>query len=243
MDTASKIINDLMSRKGFRKKQEAAEYFGVTPQALSIWITKGQIPPKHLLKLKSEKEKTFAKIHEKPSGVSESSEEMQTVINYLINENQNLKTEIKNLFLEIKTLKTPGKNDQVSGKWDNVVENLEEDTLFMSGRISDGVITDVNGSWIDILGYETSQLVGLRYDRKDLLHSDELSRTKKIQELLKASETINEIRYSTIQRWKHGNTGDYLLLSLVAYVNMDDDRIDVVAKPIDNFFNDEGLLN
>ena len=56
METASKIINDLMSRKGFRKKQEAAEYFGVSPQALSIWIAKGLIPPKHLLKLKTENE-------------------------------------------------------------------------------------------------------------------------------------------------------------------------------------------
>ena len=243
METASKIINDLMSRKGFRKKQEAAEYFGVSPQALSIWITKGQIPPKHLLKLKIENEAPTQPQRLPVAGVLNETEEKQTVINYLMNENHNLKQQIKKLNLEIETLKTPGKNDDVIGKWDYVVENLEEDTLFMSGRISDGVITDVNGKWDEILGYEGSQLLGLKYDRKDLMHHDELARTKNIQKLLKASQTIKEIRYSTIQRWKHGITGKYVVLSMVAYVNMDEDRIDVVAKSIENFFYEEGLLN
>ena len=145
METASKIINDLMSKKGFRKKQEAAEYFGVSPQALSIWITKGQIPPKHLLKLKIENEAPTQPQRQPVAGVSNETEEKQTVINYLMNENHNLKQQVKQLNLEIEILKTPGKNDDVIGKWDYVVENLEEDTLFMSGRISDGVITDVNG--------------------------------------------------------------------------------------------------
>ena len=160
-----------------------------------------------------------------------------------MNENHNLKQQIKKLNLEIETLKSPGKNDDVIGKWDNVVENLEEDTLFMSGRISDGVITDVNGKWDEILGYEGSQLLGLKYDRKDLMHHDELARTKNIQKLLKASQTLKEVRYSTIQRWKHGITGKYVVLSMVAYVNMDEDRIDVVAKSIEDFFYKEGLLN
>ena len=243
METASKIINNLMSRKGFRKKQEAAEYFGVSPQALSIWITKGQIPPKHLLKLKTENEAPTQPQRQPVTGVSNETEEKQTVINYLMNESHNLKQQIKKLNLEIEILKTPGKNDDVIGKWDNVVENLEEDTLFMSGRISDGVITDVNGKWGEILGYEGSQLLGLKYDRKDLMHHDELERTKNIQKLLKASQTLKEVRYSTIQRWKHVITGKYVVLSMVAYVNMDEDRIDVVAKAIENFFNEEGLLN
>ena len=243
MDTAAKIINDLMDLKGFRKKQDVAKYFGVSPQALSIWIAKGEIPPKHLLKLQSEKKQIKATTPIPVSTTSDASEELKTVIDYLIDQNHNLKNEIEGLNIEIKKLKTPGKNDDVIGKWDNVVENLEEDTLFMSGRISDGVITDVNGNWDGILGYNSSHLLGRRYDRKDLMHGDELSRTKKIQELLKASQTIKEIRYSTIQRWKHGNTGEYNLLSLVAYVNMDEDRIDVIAKPIDNLFSDGYLLN
>ena len=75
------------------------------------------------------------------------------------------------------------------------------------------------------------------------MHHEELARTKNIQELLKASQTLKEIRYSTIQRWKHGHTGEYVVLSMVAYVNMDEDRIDVVAKPIEDFFYEEGLLN
>ena len=126
METASKIINDLMSRKGFRKKQEAAEYFGVSPQALSIWIAKGLIPPKHLLKLKTENEAPTQPQQQPVAGVSNEIEEKQTVINYLMNENHNLKQQVKKLNLEIETLKTPGKNDDVIGKWDNVVENLEE---------------------------------------------------------------------------------------------------------------------
>ena len=51
MKKAIDIINDIMSKNGFRQKREVAKYFGVTPQALSIWIAKNQIPPKHLLKL------------------------------------------------------------------------------------------------------------------------------------------------------------------------------------------------
>ena len=243
MDTAAKIINDLMSLKGFRKKQEAAEYFGVSPQALSIWIAKGKIPPKHLLKLKTEKETPATPKKSVDTDGSNSQKEMQAVINYLMNENHNLKQQKKQLSLEIGSLKTHGKNDDVIGKWDNVVENLEEDTLFMSGRVSDGVITDVDGNWHDILGYEGSQLLGLKYDKKGLMHNEELVRTKNIQELLKASQTIKEIRYSTIQRWKHGITEKYVVLSMVAYVNLDEDRIDVIAKPIENYFYEEGIPN
>ena len=43
-----------MMENGLRHKYQVAEYFGVTPQALSIWIAKNQIPPKHLLKLSLE---------------------------------------------------------------------------------------------------------------------------------------------------------------------------------------------
>ena len=55
MEKASDIINELMSRKEFRRKRDVADFFGVSPQALSIWIAKGVIPPKHLLKLSIEK--------------------------------------------------------------------------------------------------------------------------------------------------------------------------------------------
>ena len=54
MEKASDIINELMSRKEFRRKRDVADFFGVSPQALSIWIAKGVIPPKHLLKLSKE---------------------------------------------------------------------------------------------------------------------------------------------------------------------------------------------
>ena len=54
MEKASEIINNLMSQKDFTRKRDVAEFFGVSPQALSLWIAKGTIPPKHLLKLSKE---------------------------------------------------------------------------------------------------------------------------------------------------------------------------------------------
>ena len=54
MENALDIINEVMDKHRFRHKRDVAEYFGVTPQALSIWIAKNQIPPKHLLKLSQE---------------------------------------------------------------------------------------------------------------------------------------------------------------------------------------------
>ena len=115
METAAKIINNLMYRKGFRKKQEAAQYFGVSPQALSIWIAKGEIPPKHLLKLKTEKEAPTKPQHQADAVVPKSTKEMQAVINYLMNENHNLKHQIKELSLEIDILK--GDPGIYSARW------------------------------------------------------------------------------------------------------------------------------
>ena len=54
MESALEIINKIMDKHRFRHKRDVAQYFGVTPQALSIWIAKNQIPPKHLLKLSRE---------------------------------------------------------------------------------------------------------------------------------------------------------------------------------------------
>ena len=51
MENVKEIINNLMINKGLRRKRDVAAFFGVSPQALSFWISKGEIPPKHLLKL------------------------------------------------------------------------------------------------------------------------------------------------------------------------------------------------
>ena len=51
MESARDTINNIMNERGFRHKHQVADYFGVSPQALSIWIAKNQIPPKHLLKI------------------------------------------------------------------------------------------------------------------------------------------------------------------------------------------------
>ena len=85
MEKASDIINKLMSRKEFRRKRDVADFFGVSPQALSIWIAKGAIPPKHLLKLSKENlvnEKSEDSPLQRKSMPSES--ESKTVIDYLM---------------------------------------------------------------------------------------------------------------------------------------------------------------
>ena len=83
MENALDIINDVMDKHRFRHKRDVAEYFGVTPQALSIWIAKNQIPPKHLLKL-SQENKTEVPVSISRSDMLEkasSPEELQSVIN------------------------------------------------------------------------------------------------------------------------------------------------------------------
>ena len=52
-----KIILDIMRHFGFNRNYQVAEYFKVTPQTLSGWIKNGEIPPKHLIKYKTEIQK------------------------------------------------------------------------------------------------------------------------------------------------------------------------------------------
>ena len=94
MDKASEIINKLMHQKAFTRKRDVAEFFGVSPQALSIWIAKGKIPPKHLLKLSKENiimERSNAT--PAPTGTHSEQDESKTVIDYLMRENVALKQE------------------------------------------------------------------------------------------------------------------------------------------------------
>ena len=106
MENALDIINDVMDKHRFRHKRDVAEYFGVTPQALSIWIAKNQIPPKHLLKL-SQENKTEVPVSISRSDMLEkasSPEELQSVINYLMRENISLKDELRGLKEKTKNL-------------------------------------------------------------------------------------------------------------------------------------------
>ena len=90
MNKTSDIIEELMEKKGLRRKRDVAEFFGVTPQALSTWIARGEIPPKHLLKIlvmedrMNNPEPTSSQSLVAP----QSSEEMKTVIDYFMRENQ-----------------------------------------------------------------------------------------------------------------------------------------------------------
>ena len=230
MENALDIINDVMDRHRFRHKRDVAEYFGVTPQALSIWIAKNQIPPKHLLKL-SQENKVEVPVSINNSGTLEKSsspEELQSVINYLMRENIALKDELRGL-------KEKTKNKSIKKHQGGVFDKLTTDTLYISGRMSDGIITDLDGKWESVMGYKPSELKGTRYDGESLIHPEDLKSVKKIEQNLKESKIISLSRYCTIQRWKHGKTGDYVMLSMVWDVNVEEDIGLVVCKPIDGF--------
>ena len=238
MENVKEIINNLMINQGLRRKRDVAAFFGVSPQALSFWIAKNQIPPKHLLKLSQQNiminTSQSSSIFSAPE--SHPTEDSKTVIDYLMRENVSLKRELESIKAEIVELKTPSPKD-------NLLDKIVADSLLICGRVTDGIITEVDGKWKDILGYDDDQLVGHRYDRADLIHPDELKRVWRIQEKLKGTESITESRYCTIQRWKHGQTGDYVMLSMVWDVNVTENKAIVICKPIDRFIGGGGELN
>ena len=227
-----------MINQGLRRKRDVAAFFGVSPQALSFWIAKNQIPPKHLLKLSQQNiminPSESSSISLTPG--SQPTEDSKTVIDYLMRENVSLKRELESIKAEIVELKTPSPKD-------NLLDKIVADSLLICGRVTDGIITEVDGKWKDILGYDDDQLVGHRYDRADLIHPDELKRVWRIQEKLKETESITESRYCTIQRWKHGQTGEYVMLSMVWDVNVTENTAIVICKPIDQFIGGGGELN
>ena len=232
MKNTSEIINNLMELRGMKRKRDVAHYFGVSPQALSIWIAKDQIPPKHLLKLSRQEkmENTSRSTSYSKLNKTETTDELETVVNYLMKENLRLKDELRELKSKQKTYDTS--NNQ--GVFDKIIA----DSLYISGKVSDGIITEIDGSWEKIMGYKSINLVGKSYDRDDLIHPDDLKAAKKIQEKLKNSESITFSKYSTIQRWKNGETGKYIMLSMVWDINVNEDLALIVCKPIDGFTSD-----
>jgi len=232
MKNTSEIINNLMELRGMKRKRDVAHYFGVSPQALSIWIAKDQIPPKHLLKLSRQEkmENTSRSTSYSKLNKTETTDELETVVNYLMKDNLRLKDELRELKSKQKTYDTS--NNQ--GVFDKIIA----DSLYISGKVSDGIITEIDGSWEKIMGYKSINLVGKSYDRDDLIHPDDLKAAKKIQEKLKNSESITFSKYSTIQRWKNGETGKYIMLSMVWDINVNEDLALIVCKPIDGFISD-----
>jgi len=101
MNSVQKIISQVMSHYGFRHKYQVAKYFGVTPQALSTWLTNGNIPSRHILKVRSDIQDP-----ELPDPQDSSIEENKTVIDYLINENVRLKKNIANLNAKIHNMQS-----------------------------------------------------------------------------------------------------------------------------------------
>ena len=150
MENARQTINNIMDEQGFRHKHQVADYFGVSPQALSIWIAKNQIPPKHLLKISEEKNLKNTQWGENKieTPVGGSKEELQSVINYLMRENAKLKKKLKRLNkTERKTIETKG----------GVFDKVFADSLYISGRVSDGVIVELDGKWETVMGYKKEQ--------------------------------------------------------------------------------------
>ena len=167
---------------------------------------------------------------------SSNESESKTVIDYLMRENVNLKQEIE-------SLKNSQRYSNSLFQSGNLLDKIVADSLLICGRVSDGIITEADGMWSEILGYEHDQLVGCRYDEEEWIHPDELARVRRVQEDLKRSKTITESRYSDIQRWRNGKTGKYVMLSMLWDLNIHEDRAIVVCKPIDGFINENGILN
>ena len=230
MKSVQEIISQVMTDKGFRHKYEVAEYFGVTPQALSTWFTNGQIPSKHILKVQTEIQSL-----DLPPAIDPTMEDKKTVINYLINENIRLKNEIAQL-------KGTIQNIQSNKNKDDLIERINARSLFIAGRLSDGIITNVSGDWNRAMGYNEQELMGHRYD-EDFIHPDEFERTQRHREILQKSTGIKETRFSTIQRWKNGQTGEYIMLSMIWYVDVENDLVEIIAKPIDSDFGEIGVMN
>jgi len=227
MNKAIDVINNLMLDHGMKRKRDVARYFGVSPQALSLWIAKNHIPPKHLLKIKDQNsmEKTRNPLTKNIYKSSEEKEELDAVVNYLMKENLRLKEELKSL-----------KENQLfeRNNTETVFDKIIAETLYLSGKVSDGVILETYGDWEKLMGYEQEQLIGMSYDKNDLIHPEDLKAAKKIQQKLKQSESITSSKYSTIQRWKNKKTGQYILLSMVWDINVQKDHALIVSKPIDS---------
>ena len=200
MNKAQEIISRVMVENGYRHKYQVAEYFGVTPQAISTWLTKGEVPSKHLLKVRSEIQTPDIPDHQEPS-----LEDRKTVIDYLINENVRLKKEIATLKLESSKINTDSNDDLLS--------KLNSRSLVLKGRVSDGVITNIGGDWYNILGYDKSDLVGHSYD-EGFIHKEDSLQIKQNQTNILRSTGLKESRFSTIRRWKHKDTDQYIMLCL-----------------------------
>ncbi|MEC7621575.1 MAG: helix-turn-helix domain-containing protein [Candidatus Neomarinimicrobiota bacterium] len=229
MNKAQEIISRVMVENGYRHKYQVAEYFGVTPQAISTWLTKGEVPSKHLLKVRSEIQTPDIPNHQEPS-----LEDRKTVIDYLINENVRLKKEIATLKLESSKINTDSNDDLLS--------KLNSRSLVLKGRVSDGVITNIGGDWYNILGYHKSDLVGHSYD-EGFIHKEDSLQIKQNQTNILRSTGLKESRFSTIRRWKHKDTDQYIMLCMVWYVDIENDEVEIIAKPIDENLQDSLFAN
>ncbi len=227
MNKATEIISQVMIQNGFRHKYQVAEYFGVTPQAISTWLTKGEVPSKHLLKVRSEIESPNLPDHQEPT-----IEDRKTVIDYLINENVRLKKQVSDLKLKLNQTK----ND------DDLISRLNSRSLVLKGRVSDGVITDIEGDWYNIMGYHKSDLVGHSYD-EGFIHEEDSLKIRQNQENILRSTGLKESRFSTIRRWKHKDTDQYIMLCMIWYVDIENDEVEIIAKPIDENLQDSLFAN
>jgi hypothetical protein len=230
MNTVQNIISKVMSHFGFRHKYQVAEYFGVSPQALSTWLTTGKIPSRHILKVRSEIQETVI-----PEPQDSSIEENKTVIDYLINENVRLKNKVLKLNAKIHNLQSHQTED-------DLFERINSRSLILVGRLSDGVITEASGNWYESMGYLENDLINHKYE-DGFIHPDDQVKIKNNQMNILKSTGIKESRFSTIRRWKHGKKGNYVMLSMVWYINVEKDQVEIIAKPIDTDLDSNYLKN
>ena len=187
------------------------------------------MPSKHQLKVRGEVEQTEMPDHHEPT-----SEDRKTVIDYLINENVTLKNQIANLKAELQMSKSKGNDDLIS--------KINSKSLVLKGRVTDGMITEIGGDWHGLLGYKESDLVNHKYD-EGFIHKEDAFKIQQNQANLLRSTGLKESRFSTIRRWKHKKNNEYIMLCMVWYVDMENDEIEIIAKPIDHQIQDTLFAN
>jgi hypothetical protein len=104
------------------------------------------------------------------------------------------------------------------------------------------MITEASGNWYESMGYLETDLINHKYD-DGFIHPEDQVKIKNNQMNILKSTGIKESRFSTIRRWKHGKKGTYIMLSMVWYINVEKNQVEIIAKPIDSDLDSSYIMN
>ena len=125
---------------------------------------------------------------------------------------------------------------------DDLISRLNSRSLGHNGRAAEGGITESVCERNNTLGYDKSYLGGHIYD-KGFIHKEDSLKIKQNQEIMLRATGLKESRFSTIRRWKHKDTDQYVMLCMIWYVDIENDEVEIIAKPIDENLQDSLFAN